>query len=582
MNVKTIFSAIIKAVLCMGIANAQFTPSTQRVSFTGKDKTILDQHLGKYTAFSIDKRELTDSLYGNGGSGSFRLRVDDKLDWTIDLELNDLRTSIYRATYTTDKGTFELKEPFVVNTFKGKTSNGQIARFTIDENNFFGVIFGENYHYVIRPAKDYTQNWDDKSFIVYHSWDIIPNDDYFDYINDTFDISDDVKNINMLSSNDNTRSSCPNYFLTIATDADFEFHQARGGTTNSSAEPTNNYILSILNIAEGVYESTEGVYESTFGLRFRVNFQNVYTKNTQPYTSTTGDTLLFQFRNYWNSNHTFERNIAHLFTGKILNGGNTLGISYTGQLHNPWGASYGYGVSSHDAMLMAIVTHEIGHNLNAKHANNTLPSDCLCDDPNDPFGVRSSIMCPFMGSPQSLWFCQQSINEISSFLQLNRDELIGICGPNMVCLEGSSFELVSAPVGTVTWVISSGPFSFSLTSNQTSKVGNPVTVYRSSTGTGNGMLKAIPSSPIADIYSLAITPCPIPVISGSSPICNGTPKSFSATNWIQGNYYWEASNSLVSFSCSTCSTTNVSATSSINKGTTSVYVKNNSGTVLAT
>ena len=80
------------------------------------------------------------------------------------MELNDLRAPDYKSFYTTEEGTFESTEQFVVNTFKGETSTGQHVRFTIDENIFFGIIFGENYHYVIRSAKDYTLNKEDKRF----------------------------------------------------------------------------------------------------------------------------------------------------------------------------------------------------------------------------------------------------------------------------------------------------------------------------------------------------------------------------------------------------------------------------------
>ena len=107
-NTKNIFLAIFSAVLFLGTANAQFIPSTQRVSLTGNDRAIVEQRVSKHTAFTIDSKQLTNYLNGRGGAGQFRLAVDENLDWTIDLELNDLRTPDYRATYTTDEGEFSL------------------------------------------------------------------------------------------------------------------------------------------------------------------------------------------------------------------------------------------------------------------------------------------------------------------------------------------------------------------------------------------------------------------------------------------------------------------------------------------
>ena len=146
-------------------------PRIESASLSENDKAILDQHLSKYTAFTIDGKEMAG--YFSEGSGCIRLQIDKDFDLTICLELNDLRAPDYRAYYTNEEGTFEVNEPFVVNTFKGETSAGQHVRATIDENTFFVYIFGEKYSYIIQPTKDFTQNKEDKSFIAYKSWDVI-------------------------------------------------------------------------------------------------------------------------------------------------------------------------------------------------------------------------------------------------------------------------------------------------------------------------------------------------------------------------------------------------------------------------
>ena len=73
-----------------------------------------------------------------------------------------------------------------------------------------------------------------------------------------------------------------------------------------------------------------------------------------------------------------------------------------------------------------------------------------------------------------------------------------------------------------------------------------------------------------------------PVISDTSPICSGTSKSFSSTNWHSGDYSWEKSSNL-SLSNTTNSTTTVSPANSSSYGAAWVRVKNtNTGAVLAT
>jgi len=401
---------IITTVLGTGTLKSQVTPVVRSVSLNEIDRALIDQRLSKYSAFTIDKKELVNQLYAYEGTSQFQLRINENLTWTIDLELNDMRAPNYIATYTTDEGTFESKELFVVNTFKGTTSNGQVARFTIDENTFFGVIFGDNYHYVIRPAKDFTQNKEDNSFIVYHSWNIIPDDD-FDYVHIVLEVTEIEQDEIVNSSNGSGNFTCG--ILLIATDADFEFHQARGGTSGSSDASARNHILSVLNIADGVYQST-------FGLRFSVTFQHVYTTNAQPYTSTDPTALINSFRNHWNVNRTnVMRNVVHLFTGKNLTGG-TLGVAWLGAINGNTPNNFAYAVTKHGTNMQYTTTHEIGHNLGANH-----PTTSGCCSP------QRSVMCQG-GNIANLWFCSQSISEISDFFNRNSSLLmpcVTVSGP---------------------------------------------------------------------------------------------------------------------------------------------------------
>jgi len=136
----------------MGTVMSQITPAVRSAVLTESERTLVDQRLSRYSTFTMDKTELVETLNSRERSGQVRIRVNENLDWTIDLELNDLRAPGYRSTYTTDEGTFESTESFVVNTYKGTTSDGRTVRFTIDENTFFGVVLGDNDHYVIRSA----------------------------------------------------------------------------------------------------------------------------------------------------------------------------------------------------------------------------------------------------------------------------------------------------------------------------------------------------------------------------------------------------------------------------------------------
>ena len=81
---------------------------------------------------------------------------------------------------------------------------------------------------------------------------------------------------------------------------------------------------------------------------------------------------------------------------------------------------------------------------------------------------------------------------------------------------------------------------------------------------------------------------PAPAISGSTPICSGSSKTFSVnSNWVSGNYKWDCSANLSLPSAAknpatATNSTTVSAASSSSSGIGYVYVKNSTGTTLAT
>ncbi len=430
MKTKIIFPIFIIMLACIGQMHAQIVPSIKKVALLEQDQAVLKQHVSKYTTFTIDKRALIDSLYKKGRC-QFQIQLDEQLNWNFDLQPNDMRAPNYKQTYISDKGTFEYKD-YTLNTFKGKTSKNQIVRFTIDENNFVGVILDNDAHYVIRPTKDYTRNLADESFIAYKSSDVILQNETSDYIHDALAAPVDSKNVNM-SVNATENPRCP-YYLKIATDADFNYYNVKG---NSLAKVYSDN-FSALNIAEGVYEST-------FNMKFVVVYQHVWTTNLpssgypyntpMPYpysnTETDGEALLESFRNYWNNNMTgISRNIAHLFSGQsdvrsssILNKrGKIYGIAYKG---GGISTSYGYGLSVYRADMYLTTAHEIGHNCNATDD----PKSCDCVSPNP------SLMCQGGQNP-NMWFCPQSINEISPYLA-SRSTYLTAVFPSILSLAGT-------------------------------------------------------------------------------------------------------------------------------------------------
>jgi len=183
----------------------------------------------------------------------------------------------------------------------------------------------------------------------------------------------------------------PPRYIEISTDADYEYY----ANFRSSA---NAHIQAVLN-------SVEAIYMKQLGIGFDLIAQNVFTKPSQPYTSSDSDILLTQFQNYTNSKHHLGKaDTYHLFTGKDLNQ-NIIGLSYVGAICTD-NEAFSFGLSQKvPATIEPILTaHELGHVLGANH------------DPS-----AGSIMSPYLSLDDSQ-FTNQSLGEMASYIYQN-----GLC-----------------------------------------------------------------------------------------------------------------------------------------------------------
>ena len=158
----------------------------------------------------------------------------------------------------------------------------------------------------------------------------------------------------------------------IGIDADFEFFSDFG-----SVAATNNRMELVLNIVNDQYEDEVDISHMISGAVIR-------STANDPYTSSDAGTLLGQFQNEWLTNQgSIQRDVAHLFTGRNLNGG-TIGVAFLGTICT----TAGFGlVESNFTPAIACVTdlsaHELGHNWNAGHCNcpnNTMNAGLTCSN----------------------------------------------------------------------------------------------------------------------------------------------------------------------------------------------------------
>ena len=192
----------------------------------------------------------------------------------------------------------------------------------------------------------------------------------------------------------------------IACDTDFEFFQR-----NSSQVTTT------VNDMELILNNVNVVYDRDVNIVFEIGTMVVRSTSTDPYSATTMDGRLTEFRSKWASapESGIFRDISHLFSGFAYSGSaaGTLGIAYLGGVCSPvsqvqYGAVQGRQsfTTTNVNNRIALSAHELGHNWDATHCDSAGAANC-------------NIMCSGLGgcggiSGSNLKFNPVSITEINN------------------------------------------------------------------------------------------------------------------------------------------------------------------------
>ncbi|MDX1695787.1 MAG: M12 family metallo-peptidase [Ketobacteraceae bacterium] len=130
---------------------------------------------------------------------------------------------------------------------------------------------------------------------------------------------------------------------------------------NRTSGSVESNVMSQMNIVDGIFSEQ---------LDIQFNVSKIETVGSSSGLDTNDSSrLLSRFYNYSYPNSA---GLSHLFTGKALDGGSTLGIAYVDAVCN----SYGVGVSQAGGRGVAgalTVAHELGHNFGAPHDNQSGP-----------------------------------------------------------------------------------------------------------------------------------------------------------------------------------------------------------------
>lgn len=197
----------------------------------------------------------------------------------------------------------------------------------------------------------------------------------------------------------------------IAFDTDFEFFQKNGSNVNN----TINDIELVMNNVDMIYDRDVDITLEYTGLIVR-------SSSDDPYSATTIDGRLCEFRNTWNSapESSIKRDVAQMFSGYNYSGA-TIGIAWFATVCNVAGSACSTGSASLAYSVVesrylnptpvnlrvSLSCHELGHNFAASHCDSEGNANCniMCSSNGGCGGVSGS----------NLKFNTLSINEMTAY-----------------------------------------------------------------------------------------------------------------------------------------------------------------------
>ena len=277
-----------------------------------------------------------------------------------------------------------------MHTFKGVLAGrgNTRGRFNLTDGGVEGVVYAPEGWYYVEPLRNYLSSAPSGELVVYRQGDIKRNEALKCGASLPVRLQRGLNR--MAAQSEPVIPTNYNYIVDVATEADYEYVQALGGSVEANRE------------IEGILNQVDGVYQSELSLELRIAFQNSWATEENPYAEVEEAylQLMSKFRDYWEANYAAEvdYDLAHLWTGKKPG---YLGLAGPFLCGGDFDRDRGYAFTrhlTHPPGKYTITAHEIGHNLGAIH-------------PDGVQGCRDTIMT---NSSPGFTFCEFSRQEIAT------------------------------------------------------------------------------------------------------------------------------------------------------------------------
>ncbi len=291
---------------------------------------------------------------------------------TVPFELNGTATQLALSPHSVRASSFELVEqradgtlvsvaPGPVVTLRGTVESmpdARVAGALLEDGLYARIMIAGGSEFWIQPVPTSIEGASPSHHVLYERGDVLRTSHFCgaDLLANNFG----QPGFEEVPQN-NTAMGTSLFTAEVGCDADYEYYLDYGSSTTNVSDRIQTVINSI-NLQ----------YESEVSITHSITRVIVRTSSNQPYTSSDASTLLNQFRSEWNANQgSVQRDVAHLFTGKSIDGG-TIGIAWVGAICS----TYGYGMVESDfnnnySSTTDLSAHELGHNWNAQHCTCT-------------------------------------------------------------------------------------------------------------------------------------------------------------------------------------------------------------------
>jgi hypothetical protein len=344
---------------------------------------------------------------GEPGAALMVATTIDGVQHVLDLQPHSVRAAEYEVLAQVEDGSFVAIDPGVERTLRGRLAgvpDSLVAASLLEDGLHALVIMSDGDRIWIEPVGPMMPDSQLGLYVVYRTGDVLPIEGSCGVDDALLGREIVAHNHDAIAINGEGGVAGGNCVAQLACDADREYFLDYG-----TVAATQNRINAVIN-------TVNTQYEAQVALTHQITTIIVRTAEPDPYSSSDSTGLLCQFITEWTNNQTgIQRDVAHLFTGKNLNGGvigqaadigdicDNTGCCNCGQ----FGTDGSYCLAESDftgtfSCSTDLTAHELGHLWGASHCNcpsNTMNPSITCANNfssssiNAIISYRNSISC---------------------------------------------------------------------------------------------------------------------------------------------------------------------------------------------